>query len=317
MRKALFLILFLAAWAAMSSAVSAGLTTGLLGSQNVNNDTIQDKSLGFLLDFGADGASPGDIAFGLIRVDSINNLSVKPSVSSPKSFVYMVFSAEILAPVGPMDPYDFGVTILPHTWIDGASPWSLKSLLGSVTNAGAISNGSLAALVETTTAVDFGAGVDFDLGTISATPTALKTAIGGAAGVFASNGGSVLATFGFTPGDPDFYHLDPAASPAARFQHAGLSVIDSFVGPLTDWKLLKPDPYASPATHEIAIDVGGSLTDTGGPFFDPVAGVTYRTTKDQATYLANYVPEPGTISAMLGMALMSGLGLLRRRARKS
>ncbi|MGQ9822188.1 MAG: hypothetical protein ACUVQK_10030, partial [Thermogutta sp.] len=69
MMKRLLFATVLVVGGALYGTANAGLVTSLLSSQNAENDAVQDRSLGYLLDLDNNSQpSKYDIGWGLIRV---------------------------------------------------------------------------------------------------------------------------------------------------------------------------------------------------------------------------------------------------------
>ncbi|GAB4127886.1 MAG: hypothetical protein Kow0040_01970 [Thermogutta sp.] len=272
----------------MIPSAHAGIVTSLLSADNTKNDQVQDKSVGYVLDLDTNGIDTGDIGWGVIRVDKINNTNIGNKV-------FIVYAAQLTSGSSPFS----------HTFVPEGNNYSVKSILGAVASGIDYSyGGPLAVLLETSADVTL-SGVDFDQGTNSNKPSDLKTEIQSA---FAS--AQLIATFGLATGNTDYYTL--TGSLPTLTQNLELSVLQSFVGPVTDWKTLF-DPYPLDGQdwtdNEVAIKPGSieaisSHTDDGA----------YFKTADSGTYHVNYVPEPASMIGLASLALAgAGLGFVRRR----
>lgn len=286
-------IFAVAALATVVFAVNAqaGLVTSLLSSDNTKNDQIQDRSVGYVIDVDGDGEiGSGDIGWGLIRVDKINNQDVN-------NRVFMVYAAQLTSGSSPFT----------HTAVASGGTYALDTILGATLD---YSNGSpIAVLLEVPASLTF-SGVDFDNSSNTNTPTSLKSAIGTAFG-----SAQLIATVGLKDSQ-DYYSLTGSPpTPPTLIQTAELSVVESFVGPLSNWKALL-DPFPNDGQdwtdNEAAIKPGS------------IEAVTYHTddgnyykTADAGTYHVNYVPEPSSLAGLAGLALVGLGGVCLRRRRKA
>ncbi len=288
MRKLSVLLAAAIAIGLANESARAGLVTSLLSADNTQNDQIQDRSLGYLIDVDGNGSpNSNDIGWGLIRVDKIGNTDVN-------NHVWMVYAGKLTSDSSPYT----------HTFVPDGDAYSLKNILGSVgssINYGV--GGPFAALLETPSSITFD-GLDFDGSSNSKKPSDLKTAI---QSQFAS--AQLIATVGLKD-TQDYYRLEGASS--TLNQVGELSILESFVGLVTDWKsLLDPYPLDGQVwtNNEAAIKPGSVEaisyhTDDG----------SYFKTADNGTYHVNYVPEPGSMIGLASLALAgAGLGFARRR----
>lgn len=269
---------------------NAGIVTSLLSADNTTNDQVQDKSLGYVLDLDSNGKiDSGDIGWGLIRIDKIENVNVGNKV-------FIVYAAQVSSDSSPFT----------HTFVDEFEAYSLKSILGATVGAPidySIGIGPLAVLLETPADITI-TGLDFDGSSNTLKPSQLKAAIQTA---FAS--AQLIATFGLK--DPqDYFQLTGSGS--TLNQELELSVLQSFVGPVTDWKALF-DPFGLDGQdwtdNEVAIKPGTlevlDVKNDEGRYF---------TTADSGTYHVNYVPEPASMIGLVSLGLAgAGLGFTRRR----
>lgn len=311
MRKALFLILFFAAWATMSSAASAGVVSAL-ASQNTFDDNLTDDSLGFVVDANSDGTvSVGDVAFGIAWLDDING---DPSIAGSAYIVYSVEFLTLSASTG-------AATYKPTT----VAAYKLDALLGVDIN-----DNSVAAIVERTGAA---AGSDpfypkldgdygFGNGTFASTTVAgLIDDINGADADGLMAGASFVFAVGIDPavGSADFFATGPLTynSGIAKWQaglSAGLSVTDPGVLTALDFKALTTNPlYESVVTSATQTFQGG--TALAPPDFSAVGGSIK--TYDAGNYLVNYVPEPTSLMGLLGIGLAGSVMKMVRRRRKN
>ncbi len=311
MRKALFLILFLAAWVAMSSAASAGVVSALT-SQNALDDNLTDDSLGFLVDADSSGAlGAGDVAFGIAWLDDING------DASVAGSAYIVYSVEFLT----LDSSTGAATYKPTT----VAAYKLDALLGVDIN-----DNSVAAIVERTgapvTADPFYPKLDasdyqFGNGTFAAVTAAqMIDDINGSDADGLMAGASFLFAVGIDPsvGSVDYFSTGPLGyKPSiAKWQvtiDAGLSITDAGVLSSLDFK-----PLYLNNLFEAAV-ISATQTFEGGtsavpPTFSAAGGVIR--TYDAGNYVVNYVPEPSSVIALLGLGL-AGLAMSLVRRRKS
>lgn len=293
MRRALVVMLAAWLWALLAGGAGAGIVESLLLYQNATDDPIQDRSVGFVMDLDSDGnPSVGDVGWGLIRVDRINE-------QGAGNRVYMVYAAEISGISGSVP----GIVTVDHTFVTSGSPWSLKNILSGVTNAADISDRALVALIETSGIPSF-SGFTFDgSGAFTENPGGLKSQI---QSQFGSGNAQVLAAFGIAANSDDFFQLQgniTSSPPPAKqvfLQFLDFTVLNSFMGAITDWKELFQDSTAHAVIGNATLT---QVTAWGGD---------YVQTRDSGTYYVNYVPEPTSLVGLLG-AGVTALALLRRR----
>jgi len=272
-----------------ATVAHAGIVTSLLSSDNTKNDQIQDKSLGYVIDVDEDGGvSSGDVGWGVIRVDKINNVDVGNKV-------FMVYAATLTSSTSPYT----------HSIVPKDATYALNSILGGTIGAAIdyTAGGPLAVLLESPSPVTL-SGLDFDGSLNSNTPTALKSII---ASAFST--AQLIAVIGLKT-TSDYYTL--TGTPPVLTQNGEFSILQSFVGPVTDWKALL-DPYPLDGQdwtdNQAAIKPGS------------IEAITYHTddgkyfkTADSGTYHVNYVPEPASMIGLASLALAgAGLGFARRR----
>lgn len=294
MRKALFLILFLAAWTAMSSAASAGVVS-LLASKNLptENDNIADDSLGFITDANGDGGAPGagDVAWGIAEIDKVNGTSVIGTA-------YLVYAAELLAPaLG-------GATLHKESSV---ANYTLDSLLGVNVLA---NTGSIAAIVEwNQTGTNPFVTYPFGPGSFILSPATLKADLS----TLMANS-SLLFAVGVE--DPaDFFQTsisatDPSTGNVLLALAAGMSV--TYVGPSMVAAGFKP--LVGAPGFEASIVFGATQVLKGPGTYSASGGDI--STYDQGNYNVNYVPEPSSMIALFGLGL-AGLAMSLVRRRKS
>jgi hypothetical protein len=264
-----------------------------LSSDNTQDDRIQDKSYGFVMDLDSSGGpSVGDVGWGLIRVDTIND------VSGLNNRVFMVYAAQISNVDTSLSP----LVTVSHTYVNTATAWDLKDILSGVGNAASIADRALVALIEAPSSVTF--DVSFDAsGGFSKTAAQLKGEIQSKLAT-----ATVLATFGIAASSDDFYTLtgvatsSPPPANTSFFQSLDFTVLDSFVGPITDWK-----PLFGDATASASIRTDSTLTQV------TAWGGQYVQTRDSGIYYANYVPEPSSLMALTAIGLSGLIWMARRR----
>lgn len=284
MRLRLFVVVLVCLLLFVPGAVQGGVVTSLLGAMNSADDTLQDKSVGFLIDATGGGGSPtvGDVGWGLIRVDTVNGTS-----AGVADHVFMVYSAEIS---------DITGSVVSHKPTSGTT-WTLSAITGL----SSIDSKAVVLLFETTSP-EF-TGINFSTFPTMA-PATLKSSI---SSLFSTPGAvSPIAAFGLDTGD---YLKLTLFSPTFASQEARLSILNSYVGPLSDWKEL----FSAPG-YEAGVgfsDSASTISYSAGTF--PTEG--YIKAQDSGTYRVNYVPEPASLAGVAGAGL-TGLGLSWFRRRK-
>lgn len=265
----------------------AGVVTNLLSSMNTADDTLEDKSVGYVMDTGdPSGGSPsvGDVGWGLIRIDTINGTSVGVA-----DHVFMLYSAQISG---------ISSNVVSHVPTSD-SPWTLKALTGLSD----IDARATVLLFETQnpqfTTINFSTFPTMDPDTLKNTIQTLFDTAGEV---------SRIATFGIADSN-DYLKLFLVDAQFAK-QEARLSVLQSFVGPITDWK-----PLFSAPNNEAGVGFSDSLATISFSSGSYPTGQTYIKSQDSGTYRANYVPEPTSLAGLLGAGL-TALGIVRFRRRK-
>jgi hypothetical protein len=316
MRKAILVMIVCAICVCGFGTASAGVLS-VLSSGNTLDDHITDHSLGFISNASGDTSTTpnaGDVAWGVVRVASVTPGSVgaSPVVPGITDFAYIVYSVQLQSSPGT------------GQWVYQAttqSNYTLANLMGlSGTAATQVNPNSVAAVVEWN-----GTGVNPFTNTTKYPFTQQELWLNST--TLATGSGSLKEDIQTLMTNSDFLFAVGLST--------GLSDPngDMFVSSVNSFNTLKLDVNArlSVTGAGTGVNIADFKEVNALPGFENIIqnasqtinSLTYNSsglirTHDVGDYVVNYVPEPVSMTAVVGVGVFAGLGLmLRRRARKS
>lgn len=280
-----------------ASFASADLLSLLSTPPNSVNDVLQDRSWGIGL------ADPNlGVVYGLAAFDNVTVEGTTYQTGRTSWFVFSVTASsavqrtfnDVMGPLT-LSGFDHQATI--------ANGYKLTDLLPGWS----ISPNALIVLID---GVDYGATTY--LKTLQNDTAATKSLVDNAIAELASQG-KLVATFGLVD-QQDFFFVEVSGSGSNR-EFMGLSVVDVATGvnPMSFRPLFaEADERVDLTKFEFSLRDFANVTTKK---LNPETGV-YAWYTDRATALVNYVPEPTSVVALLGLGSVALASYVARR-RKS
>lgn len=294
---AVFLGAVILAVSLLGGQSSAGLITDALSAWNDDNDKLTDYSWAVRPD---PSGNPG-VVVGLARVDRIQTDGHTEFDYTASKRVWLAFAFQVSGLVGSSDPY--GITF--SGWLKHSSPtvttYQLPTLLGDAT----IPTSAMFVLLELNSSPTSGSHLSkLEDGKYASETGASVT---GAFGEIGTLGFSWVGAFGISDPAKDFLYVN---STLGREVFA-LSLLAAGPGlNAADFKALFPivDTYGIDETKYVfaSMDFVTVFTNPGNP----------DEFKDSGVAVVNYVPEPTSMAALLGLGGMAVGGYVLRRRKQ-
>jgi|GEM_PF-2879535 len=272
----------------------AGVLSLLSAPPNTINDKLQDRSWGNVY---VDQSQQVVEVYGLARIDKINNLTPNQG-GWPDNSVWLVFSFKQAGSFQNPNNISYLSSYVGWTQHSVASVKTLNALLGV---SDIDSSTAVMALVELSQSPASGSAL---ASLVDDTAADLSSAFSQLKSLIALNQARWLAAFGFS-NSQDVVLVEPFSGNSAR-ELLALSVVDTNGLNISDFKGLFTEsaPPVFYPDYEFASLRFITVTDHGDGKYT-----------DQGTVILNYVPEPSSLGALLGL-VVSALGWYGLRQRK-